>query len=172
MTGLNKFGMEAHPSTKDGAKIISISAIDLNHKSNYQDFGRYMEVDLAITGDPEATLPELVEAVKKLITPDRRRALDERGKKIAEMNRQARARDRELAAIGWDASPVSTARLSAELWATDQKRRLVASFKRPLRQFLAHAPVEFQQTVSLHRSARRRRHRLPSPRRRRRGACE
>jgi acetolactate synthase I/II/III large subunit len=116
MTGLNKFGMEAHPSTKEGAKIISISAIDLNHKSNYQDFGRYMEVDLAITGDPEATLPELIEAVKKLITPDRRRALDERGKKIAEMNRQARARDRELAAIGWDASPVSTARLSAELW--------------------------------------------------------
>ncbi len=116
MTGLNKFGMEAHPSTKDGAKIISISAIDLNHKSNYQDFGRYMEVDLAITGDPEATLPELVEAVKKLIAPDRRRALDERGKKIAEMNRQARARDRELAAIAWDASPVSTARLSAELW--------------------------------------------------------
>jgi len=116
MTGLNKFGMEAHPSTKDGAKIISISAIDLNHKSNYQDFGRYMEVDLAITGDPEATLPELVEAVKKLITTDRRRALDERGKKTAEMNRQARARDRELAAIAWDASPVSTARLSAELW--------------------------------------------------------
>ena len=37
MTGLNKFGMESHPSTKDGAKIISISAIDLNHKSNYQD---------------------------------------------------------------------------------------------------------------------------------------
>jgi len=116
MTGLNKFGMEAHPTTKEGAKIITISAIDLNHKSNYQDFGRYLEADLAITGDPEATLPELVEAVKKLITLDRRRALDERGKKIAEMNRQARARDRELAAIGWDASPVSTARLSAELW--------------------------------------------------------
>jgi len=116
MTGLNKFGMEAHPTTKEGAKIITISAIDLNHKSNYQDFGRYLEADLAITGDPEATLPELVEAVKKLITPDRRRALDERGKKIAEMNRQARARDRELAAIGWGASPVSTARLSAELW--------------------------------------------------------
>ena len=116
MTGLNKFGMEAHPTTKEGAKIISISAIDLNHKSNYQDFGRYMEADLAITGDPEATLPELVEAVKKLITPDRRRALDERGKKIAERNREARARDRELAAIAWDSSPVSTARLSAELW--------------------------------------------------------
>ncbi|MDP9112082.1 MAG: thiamine pyrophosphate-binding protein [Acidobacteriota bacterium] len=116
MTGPNKFGMEARSTTKEGAKIISISALDLNHKSNYQDFGRYLEADLAITGDTEATLPELVEAVKKLITPDRRRALDERGKKIAEMNRQARARDRELAAIAWDASPISTARLSAELW--------------------------------------------------------
>jgi len=116
MTGLNKFGMEAHPTTKAGAKIITVSAIELNHKSNYQDFGRYLEADLAITGDPEATLPELIEAVKKLITPDRRRALDERGKKIAEMNRQARARDRELAAIGWDESPISTARLAAELW--------------------------------------------------------
>ena len=117
MSGLNKFGMEAHPTTKAGAKIISVSAIELNHKSNYQDFGRYLEADLAITGDPEATLPELIEAVKKLITPDRHRALDERGKKIAEMIRQARSRDRELAAIAWDASPISTARLSAELWA-------------------------------------------------------
>src|SRR5665213_76418 len=107
MTGFNKFGMESHPTIKAGAKVITVSAIDLNHKSNYQDFGRYVEADLAITGDPEATLPELIEAVKKLITADRRRALQERGKKVAEMNRQARARDRELAAIGWDSSPVS-----------------------------------------------------------------
>ena len=86
MTGLNQFGMESHPTTKPGAKIITISAIDLNHKSNYQDFGRYVEADLAITGDAEATLPELIEAVKKLITADRRRALQERGAKIAEEN--------------------------------------------------------------------------------------
>jgi len=117
MTGLNKFGMESHSTTKPGARIITVSAIDLNHKSNYQDFGRYVEADLAITGDPEATLPELIEAVKKLITADRRRALQERGAKIAAENQAGRARDRELAAIAWDASPISTARLSAELWA-------------------------------------------------------
>jgi acetolactate synthase-1/2/3 large subunit len=117
MTGLNKFGMESHPTTKPGAKIITVSAIDLNHKSNYQDFGRYVEADLAITGDPEATLPELIEAVKKLITQDRRRALQERGAKIAAENQAGRARNRELAALAWDASPISTARLSAELWA-------------------------------------------------------
>ena len=117
MTGLNKFGMESHPTIKAGAKVITVSAIELNHKSNYQDFGRYVEADLAITGDPEATLPELIEAVKKLITPDRRGALQERGVKIAAENQAGRARNRELAAVAWDASPISTARLSAELWA-------------------------------------------------------
>ncbi len=91
MTGFNKFGMESQPTIKPGAKVITVSAIELNHKSNYQDFGRYVEADLAITGDPEATLPELIEAVKKLITPDRRRALQERGAKIAAEN-QARPR--------------------------------------------------------------------------------
>jgi thiamine pyrophosphate-dependent acetolactate synthase large subunit-like protein len=117
MTGLNKFGMEAQATTKPGAKIVTISALELNHKSNYQDFGRYVEADLAITGDPEATLPELIEAVKKLITPDRRRAIEERTAKIAEANQRDRQRDREMAAVAWDATPISTARLSAELWA-------------------------------------------------------
>ena len=117
MTGLNQFGMEAQPTTQAGAKIISVSAVELSHKSNYQDFGRYLEADLAITGDVEATLPELVEAVKKQLTADRRRAIEERAKKIAEANRRDRERDRELAALAWDASPISTARLSAELWA-------------------------------------------------------
>jgi acetolactate synthase-1/2/3 large subunit len=117
MTGFNKFGMESQATIKTGAKVITVSAIELNHKSNYQDFGRYVEADLAITGDPEATLPELIEAVKKLITPDRRRALQERGVKIAAENQAGRARNRELAAIAWDASPITTARLSAELWA-------------------------------------------------------
>jgi thiamine pyrophosphate-dependent acetolactate synthase large subunit-like protein len=117
MTPLNRFGMESRPTTKQGAKIISLSAIELNHKSNYQDFGRYVEADLAITGDAEATLPALIEAVKKLLSGDRRRVMQERGSKIAEAGRAWRQRHRELAGVGWDASPISTARLSAELWA-------------------------------------------------------
>jgi len=117
MTPLNRFGMETQPTTKAGAKIVTISAVELSHKSNYQDFGRYVEADLAITGDPEATLPALTEAVKKLITADRKRAFETRGVKIAEMGRAGRAQDRELAAVGWDASPISTARLAAEIWA-------------------------------------------------------
>jgi len=116
-TGLNRFGMESHSTTKAGAKIIDISAVELNHKSNYQDFGRYDEFDLSITGDCEATLPMLIEEVKRLLTPDRKRALQERGARIAEANRKAREADRELATLGWDTSPITTARLSAEIWA-------------------------------------------------------
>jgi len=116
MTGLNKYGMEVTPTIRPGTKLISISAIELNHKSNYQDFGRYVEVDLNITGDAEATLPELIDAVKRLITADRKRAFEQRGMKIADANRKLHDRNRELAAVAWDASPVSTARLAAEVW--------------------------------------------------------
>jgi len=117
MSGLNRFGMEVQPTIKPGTKLINVSAVELNHKSNYQDFGRYVELDLNITGDAEATLPELIEAVKKLTTADRRRAFQDRGAKIAEANRKQRERTRELAAVAWDASPISTARLAAEVWA-------------------------------------------------------
>ena len=117
MTPLNRFGMEAQSTMKTGAKVITISAVELNHKSNYQDFGRYMEADVSITGDAEATLPLLIEEVKRTLTADRRRAIQERGRKVIEANTESRRRHKEQAAVGWDSSPVSTARLAAEIWA-------------------------------------------------------
>jgi len=98
------------------AKVISISASDLYMRSNYQDFQRYAEVDLAIAADAQATLPALIEACKRLITADRRRALDERGKKLAAANAQSLERARTEATYGWDASPISTGRVAAEMW--------------------------------------------------------
>ncbi|HSR05980.1 MAG TPA: thiamine pyrophosphate-dependent enzyme, partial [Bryobacteraceae bacterium] len=115
-TPINRMGMEARPITKPGAKLITIYSGDLYGKSNYQDFGRYADVDLSIAADAEATLPALIEACKKLITPDRKRAMMERGAKLAEASRAARERDIEQAAYGWDASPISTARVTVELW--------------------------------------------------------
>jgi thiamine pyrophosphate-dependent acetolactate synthase large subunit-like protein len=102
---------------KPGTKLISISAGDLYTKSNYQDFQRYPEVDIAMAADAEATLPSLIEASKRLLTDDRRRTLQDRGKKLAESRSASRDRIRADAAYAWDASPISTARLSAELWA-------------------------------------------------------
>ena len=86
-------------------------------KSNYQDFQRYAEVDLAIAADAEATLPPLIEAVKRQMTGDRKRVFESRGAKLAEAGSAAFDRSRLEASYAWDASPVSTARLSAEMWA-------------------------------------------------------
>ena len=100
----------------NGPKLITITAEDLFRKANYQDFMRFRDVDLAIAADPEATLPDLIEACKKLITPDRKRFFEARGAKLAEASRQALDKQRTEASYGWDASPISTARLSMELY--------------------------------------------------------
>jgi acetolactate synthase I/II/III large subunit len=102
---------------KPGTRLISITTGDLFVKGNYQDFQRYPEVDLAMAADAEATLPALIEACKRLLTADRRHILEARGSKLAEMHTNARDRARAEAAYAWDASPISTARLTAEMWA-------------------------------------------------------
>ncbi len=104
------------PVIKKDTKLVSITANDLYLKSNYQDFQRYTELDMAIAADAEATLPSLIEAVKRLITADRKRVFEERGKKFAAASAQALEQARTAATYGWDASPISTARLSVELW--------------------------------------------------------
>jgi acetolactate synthase-1/2/3 large subunit len=101
----------------DGVKLISITTGDLYMKGNYQDIQRYPEVDLAIAADAEATLPSLIEAVKRLINDDRKRMFQDRGSKLAVAQRDALEQARTDATYAWDASPITTARLSAELWA-------------------------------------------------------
>jgi acetolactate synthase I/II/III large subunit len=118
---LNNFRDQLHrsykPIARKDVKVISIRTGDLFIKSNYQDFQRYTEVDLAMAADAETTLPSLTEAAKKLITDDRKRALQARGKAIADARQKALDQLRTDATYGWDASPISLPRLSAELWA-------------------------------------------------------
>jgi acetolactate synthase-1/2/3 large subunit len=103
--------------TQENAKLISISAGDLYAKGNYQDIQRYQVVDLAIAADAETTLPSLTEAVKTLITSDRKRVFQDRGRKFADDHQKAWDRARVDATYGWDSSPISTARVAGELWA-------------------------------------------------------
>jgi thiamine pyrophosphate-dependent acetolactate synthase large subunit-like protein len=115
--------------TKPNAKLISINANDLYIKGNYQDFQRFPEVDIAIAADAEATLPSLTEAVKRLINDDHKRAFQDRGSRLQAAHQQSLERARDAAAFAWDASPISTARLSAEVWAQvkDQDWSLVSA---------------------------------------------
>lgn len=104
------------PVIKANAKVITLSMQEVFHKSNYQDFQRYMPADLGIGGDVEASLPDLIEAVRRITTSERKTAFAQRAAAVAKMHREMRSRDKEAAAVGWDASPVTTARLAAELW--------------------------------------------------------
>jgi acetolactate synthase-1/2/3 large subunit len=108
---------ETRSRLQPGAKTISISSTQLYMKSNFQDFERYLAVDLPIAGDAEATLPALTEAVRSLITPDRRRVFDQRAAAFADAHLAALAASRQAAAVGWDDSPVTVARLCAEVYA-------------------------------------------------------
>ncbi len=86
-------------------------------KSNYQDFARYQEVDLAIAGDGETSLPVLTEHVRHLLAEDRAPAYESRGKKLAAAKLAMTEQARSDATIGWDATPITTARMCAEVYA-------------------------------------------------------
>jgi acetolactate synthase I/II/III large subunit len=104
------------PITRPGAKRISLTAVDLNFHSNYQDFERYPDADLALAGDAEASLPALIDACRALIDRGKRSNFEMRGKKLAEAHQQSLVEQRALAAEGWDSQPITTARLVMELY--------------------------------------------------------
>jgi acetolactate synthase-1/2/3 large subunit len=101
----------------NGGKSVSISSVALEHGSNIKDFGRYVEVALSIAADAEATLPALIESVREQLTGSRRRAIAARGQAVTKAHDGIRQQQLQEASWGWNSSPISLARLSAELWA-------------------------------------------------------
>jgi acetolactate synthase-1/2/3 large subunit len=114
---------------KAGTKLISVNSVELITKSNYQDFQRFQVVDVSMPADAEATLPALIEAVKSAIPKDRKAAIAQRGEAFRKAYANGRENVKKAAAIAWDASPISTARLVMETWAQikDLDWSLVAS---------------------------------------------
>jgi acetolactate synthase I/II/III large subunit len=103
-------------TAKQNAKVISVGTGEVFFGSNYQDFARFYPSDLSIVGDAQATLPYLIEAVKKLINGRRRSQIAARGDRWETAHAARREANIEAARYAWDASPVSTARMSLELW--------------------------------------------------------
>ena len=101
---------------KPGTKLIGISAAELNTKANYQDFQRFQVIDAPMAADAESTLPALIEAVKSALPASRKAAIQQRGEAAKKAYADGKARTRQAAALAWDASPVSTARMSMEIW--------------------------------------------------------
>jgi acetolactate synthase-1/2/3 large subunit len=100
---------------KKGVKIISISTRDLLVHSNYQDFQRYVGADINITADAQTTLPSFIEAIRREMPPGNT-SIEMRGRKMREAFNGFADRARAEAALAWDASPISSARMYMELW--------------------------------------------------------
>jgi acetolactate synthase I/II/III large subunit len=97
-------------------RVISMNTSYLYGKSNMQDAQRYAAADLPIAADSEASLPGLLQQVEQRMTPAYRAAVRERTPKLRESFDAMRAANRHAATLGWDASPISTARLCQEVW--------------------------------------------------------
>ena len=114
-------------------RTISIGMSDAYVRSNYQDFQRFMPIDLPIVGDVESSLPTLIERVRASVTPERARMFEQRAQALGEAARKELARARDEAAAQWNLSPISTARLAMELWnvAKDEPWSLAVSDRIP-----------------------------------------
>lgn len=117
VNAVNRATMTSAPRVGKDVKLITIDVNNLYLKSNYQDFQRYAPVDLSISGDGEATLPALIDAVKQALKPGRKRAIAGRAERFRKMHAASYEESRQLAAYGWTHSPVSTARMCTELYA-------------------------------------------------------
>src|SRR4029079_7541927 len=102
---------------KHDTKLISINSSELLTKANYQDFQRFQSVDVSMPADAESTLPAPIEAVRSAIPNDRKAAIEKRGEAAKKAFAEARQRTKQAAALAWDASPISTARLVMEAFA-------------------------------------------------------
>jgi acetolactate synthase-1/2/3 large subunit len=105
------------PALKPGAKAITISSVEVYPKGNYQDLQRYAgNIDLAMAADAEATLPMLIEEVKRQMPAARKASIDARGEALAKAHLDGVNRAKAAAVYGWDDSPISMPRLCEELY--------------------------------------------------------
>jgi len=102
--------------TKPGVKTVNITSNDLATKGNNQAFQRFQPVDLTIAADGEATLPSLIEQVKRGVDASRKTAFEARGKRLENSHHAMMEQWKSDATLGWDASPITLARLCAELY--------------------------------------------------------
>jgi len=93
-------------------KVIKLGTTALTEKSNFGAHQRFAAADIDIAGEAQATLPHLIEAVRRQSS----NSFEARGQRLRQATAGLVAEARQEAANGWNASPISTARLAAELW--------------------------------------------------------
>jgi acetolactate synthase I/II/III large subunit len=98
-----------------GAKIVTIGMDQFAASTNNQDAQRFFSADLPIAGDAETSLPVLLDAVRSATSAAHRTTVEGRIASLKTDFTALRARELEASRWGWDASPISTARVTYEL---------------------------------------------------------
>jgi hypothetical protein len=145
---------------KPTVKLISISSVLLNTKSNYQDFQRLQVVDIEMAADAEATLPALIEAVKQTLPSGRKAAIEARGAGNEKAWSEARDRTRQAAAYAWDCESDQHRADGDGSLRADQGSRLVLGRRRPPAVKLAEPVMADGKVLSPHRWPGRLRNRV------------
>jgi thiamine pyrophosphate-dependent acetolactate synthase large subunit-like protein len=101
---------------KQGAKVVSINSTSLFTRSNYQDFQRFQQVDIDVAASAEATLPGLIDEVKRQMTAARKQVIQDRGQKVVSARAQQEQRQKQQAAALWNLTPISPTRIAYELY--------------------------------------------------------
>ncbi|HEX3549090.1 MAG TPA: thiamine pyrophosphate-binding protein [Candidatus Elarobacter sp.] len=99
-----------------GATIVTIG-LDSAYvaSTNNQDAQRFVAPDLPIAGDAETSLPVLVDAVRRAKSGAHAAIIEARTAALKRDYAALRERERDAARWGWDAVPISTARVTYEL---------------------------------------------------------
>jgi acetolactate synthase-1/2/3 large subunit len=103
---------------QEDARVVDVGFNHIGISSWSHDFAALHETDLQVTADTSVALPLLLERCRDLEghAPDRQPERARRRAQLTEMHDAAWEGWRREASSVWDASPVSTARLAADVW--------------------------------------------------------
>ena len=97
----------------EDCQFVEVGFADLELSSWSMDYGRFQDMALSVLGDTSLAVPALTELVRPRVDQGRARARTER---IAQRHQQARQKWLAEARENWDATPMTTGRLTLEVW--------------------------------------------------------
>jgi acetolactate synthase I/II/III large subunit len=103
-------------AARPDARVISLGTTEVNFGSNYQDFTRFYAANLPIAGDAQASVPYLIDAIRERINRRRASQITERRDRWETAHASRRQASIDAARYAWNATPISTARMSLELY--------------------------------------------------------
>jgi len=114
VNGLSDPFKTVRPEAKPDVKIITIGMNDVSIRSNYQDFQRFLSVEMAIPGEAQASMPILTDYILKNASAAQKASFEARKEPMKKRWDKQLQDAKAGAALGWDSTPISTARLAME----------------------------------------------------------